>query len=166
MISRAGATTQDPAINYRIADLDALDLLATSFELAYSSLALNYIEDFARLARGVHRALAPGGHFVFSIEHPIYMAAKQPGWLVHEQGHRTWPIDHYACEGERHTDWVASDVLKFHRTLATTVNTLIKTGFVLRHLEEFAPHSRAGRSISRVGRGVGSASNAADCCAT
>ncbi|WP_116810149.1 class I SAM-dependent methyltransferase [Steroidobacter cummioxidans] len=139
MIGRARATTQDQAIEYRMADLDAFDLPEMSFELAYSSLAFHYIEDFARLVRTVHRALVPGGHFVFSIEHPIYMAAKQPGWMTHEQGHRTWPVDHYASEGERHTDWIASGVLKFHRTLGTTVNTLIDTGFVLRHLEEFAP---------------------------
>jgi hypothetical protein len=30
-------------------------------------------------------------------------------------------------------------VLKHHRTLATTLNTLIGTGFELRRLEEFAP---------------------------
>lgn len=139
MISRAQATTQDPAIDYRIANLDAFELPEASFELAYSSLALHYVEDFARLVRTVHRALVPGGHFVFSVEHPIFMASKQPRWLSHEPGHRTWPVDHYALEGERRTDWITSGVLKFHRTIGTTVNTLIDSGLALRHLEEFAP---------------------------
>jgi len=139
MIHRARSTPQDQAIEYRIGNLDALDLPETSFELAYSSLAFHYVEDFARLVRGVHRALVPGGHLVFSIEHPIFMATTHPGWLTHAQGHRTWPVDHYALEGERRTEWITNGVLKFHRTIGTTVNTLIDSGFVLRHLEEFAP---------------------------
>ena len=44
-----------------------------------------------------------------------------------------------AVEGERRTDWFAKGVLKHHRTLGTTLNTLIGAGFELRRVEEFAP---------------------------
>lgn len=40
---------------------------------------------------------------------------------------------------KRRTDWFAKGVLKQHRTLASTLNTLIGAGFELRRLEEFAP---------------------------
>ena len=83
---------------------------------------------------------SPGGHFVFSIEHPIYMASMQPGWLATDDGGRTWPVDHYAVEGPRITDWLAKGVRKQHRTLGTTLNTLIDAGFAIRRvIQEWSP---------------------------
>src|SRR5690606_19549144 len=78
MLARARAATSDTAITYVRADLERLDLREASFDLAYSSLALHYIEDLAGLLSTVHRALVPGAHLIFSIEHPIYMAPTHP----------------------------------------------------------------------------------------
>jgi hypothetical protein len=89
----------------------------------------------------VFRALVPTSHFVFTIEHPIYMAPTCPGWLVKEDGRTVWPLDSYAVEGKRVTDWIAKGVVKQHRTLGTTLNTLIRTGFTIRHVEEWHPTS-------------------------
>lgn len=139
MIARAKADTRDAAIEYHIADLEGLDLPGASFDFAFSALAFHYIEDFERLARMVYRCLVPGSHFVFTIEHPIYMAATHPGWSTGDDGRKTWPINRYSIEGERRTDWFAKGVLKHHRTIATTLNTLIDVGFAIRHIEEFAP---------------------------
>ena len=80
MIGRARADTPEGMIEYRIADLEALDLPEKSFDLAYSSLAFHYVRDFGKLTRTIHRALVARGHLVFNIEHPIYMAAAQPQW--------------------------------------------------------------------------------------
>lgn len=139
MIARARAMTSDDAIEYRIADLDHLDVDENAFDLAYSSLALHYIVDFDRLTRTIHRALNAGGHFVFTIEHPIFMAPKRPGWSVDSDGRRTWPISDYSREGSRTTDWLRKGVVKYHRTLATTLNTLLRQGFTICQVEEFAP---------------------------
>lgn len=139
MIARARAETTAPGVDYRIADLEQLELPAASYDFAYSSLAFHYIEDFGRLVRTVHRALVPGAGFVFTVEHPIYMAPSRPGWSIGADGQRTWPIDRYAVEGPRTTDWLAKGVVKQHRTLGTTVNTLIGSGFSIRHLQEWAP---------------------------
>jgi SAM-dependent methyltransferase len=139
MLARARAATSDPAITYAIADLEQLELSAHSFDLVFSMLAFHYVADFARLVRVIHRALVPGGQLVFSIEHPIYMAAPQPQWILDEAGHKTWPVSAYAREGIRRTDWFVRDVVKFHRTLATTLNTLIAAGFSIDRLAEFAP---------------------------
>ncbi|MCO5158683.1 MAG: class I SAM-dependent methyltransferase [Aquamicrobium sp.] len=139
MIARARADTDDPAIEYRIADLDTAELPAAAFDLVFSMLAFHYVRDFARLARTIHAALAPGGDLIFTIEHPIFMAAAHPRWTRDEDGRRTWPVNGYFSEGERRTDWLADGVLKYHRTLGTTLNTLIGAGFMLRRVEEFVP---------------------------
>ena len=139
MLERARAETADPAIAYRRADLEALDLPAGGFDLAHSALALHYVADLPRLLAVVHRALVPGGRFVASIEHPIYMAPRHPGWIADAQGRRSWPVDGYQEEGPRVTDWLAPGVVKHHRTLGTTLNALIAAGFTLSHVEEWGP---------------------------
>lgn len=147
MLARARAETEDPAITYQRADLETLELPpaeldgaeGAAFDLAYSSLAFHYIADFDRLARGLYGALRPGGQLVFTIEHPIYMAARQPGWSSDAAGHRSWPVNQYALEGPRITDWLAKGVVKYHRTIGTTVNSLIDAGFSLRRLQEWRP---------------------------
>jgi len=139
MIARARTDTDDAGIEYHIADLETLELPKAAFDLVYSALTFHYVRDFGRLIRMIHAALAPGGDLVFTIEHPIFMAAAHPQWLVDKDGRKTWPVYGYSIEGERRTDWFAKDVLKYHRTLATTVNTLIDMGFTLRRIEEFAP---------------------------
>ena len=139
MIARAQATTDAANIDYRIADLEQLELPAASFDFAYSSLAFHYIEDFNKLVATIHQSLAPGAHFVFTIEHPIYMAPAQPNWTTSSDGRRIWPLDGYSVEGKRQTDWLAKGVLKHHRTIGTTLNALIDAGFAIRQVQEWAP---------------------------
>ncbi|MEI9423809.1 class I SAM-dependent methyltransferase [Mesorhizobium sp. Cs1299R1N1] len=139
MLARARAAGPDASVTYERADLDQLSLPQGGFDLAYSSLALHYVEDIERLFRTVHQALSPRGHFVFSTEHPIYMAPTNPGWSSDGEGKRTWPVDRYLVEGPRKTDWLAKGVVKHHRTIGTTLNTLIRTGFTIEHVEEFRP---------------------------
>lgn len=124
---------------YQIADLEHLVLPEASFGFAYSSLAFHYIEDFDRLVRTIHRSLLPGSHFVFTIEHPVYMAPTNPGWSTDAEGRRIWPLDRYSVEGKRVTDWLAKGVVKYHRTLGTTLNTLIAAGFAIRRVQEWSP---------------------------
>ncbi|MDF3933782.1 class I SAM-dependent methyltransferase [Pseudomonas citronellolis] len=139
MIARARLDTADAAIEYRRADLESLALPGAAFDLAFSSLTFHYLRDFPRLLRTLQQALVPGGQLVFSIEHPLYMAAAHPGWLRDEDGRQTWPVNGYAIEGERRTDWFAKGVLKYHRTLAGTLNALMGAGFALYAIDEFAP---------------------------
>ncbi|HWL79480.1 MAG TPA: class I SAM-dependent methyltransferase [Roseomonas sp.] len=139
MLARARASTADPAITYERADLEQLRLPEAAFHLAYSSLALHYIEALPDLMAQVHRALAPGGMLVFSVEHPIYTAPRQPGWTTGPEGRSTWPVDAYLNEGPRSTDWLAKGVVKQHRMIGTYVNLLIGLGFALAHLQEWGP---------------------------
>ena len=139
MLARARDTTADPAIIYSRADLERLDLPETRFDLVYSSLALHYVEDLAGLLGKVSRALVAGGHLVFSVEHPIFTAPTNPGWSIGADGRKTWPIDGYLCEGPRKTDWLATGVVKQHRTLGTYLNLLLRLSFGIAHVEEWGP---------------------------
>jgi len=139
MLARARAETPEGVVSYQVADLEALELGEGSADLVYSSLAFHYVADAARLYASIHKALAPGGQLVFSTEHPIYMASTRPGWLAAEDGTKIWPVDHYFVEGARRTDWLTAGVVKYHRTVGTTLNALIQAGFTITHVEEFCP---------------------------
>ncbi|WP_017475798.1 class I SAM-dependent methyltransferase [Pseudomonas sp. PAMC 26793] len=139
MLARAKEMTSSSAITYGIADLEKLDLPDAAFDLAYSSLAFHYIVDLKGLFARIHQALVPGGRLVFSIEHPIFMAPRQPGWLLDEQGRKRWPVDSYQLEGPRVTNWLADGVIKQHRTVGTLLTLLIQAGFTLTHVDEWGP---------------------------
>lgn len=138
MLERAKAETADGRVSYRRSNLETVELPRAAFDLVYSSLALHYVENLEYLIRQVHVALRPGGRLVFSVEHPIYTAPSAPGWREID-GRRIWPVDSYLAEGSRATDWLAKGVIKQHRTIGGYLTILLRTGFALRHLEEWAP---------------------------
>lgn len=142
MLARAQAATTVDGVRYAIADLEHLALPETAFDVAYSSLAFHYVGDAARLYCSIHRALVPGGHLVFSTEHPILMAPTKPGWVVGADGRKTWPVDRYFVEGRRTTDWLGAGVVKYHRTIGTTLALLIRAGFSIEAVQEFCPDER------------------------
>lgn len=150
MIERARAATADDGIEYRLADLDTLTLPTARFDLAFSSLAFHYVRDYGRLVREISRALVPGGHLVFTIEHPVYMAPAKARWLVEEDGRRAWPVNGYSLEGERRQNWFIEGVIKYHRTLGTTLNALIRAGFEILRVEEFAPTPEQIRALPQL----------------
>jgi ubiquinone/menaquinone biosynthesis C-methylase UbiE len=139
MLERTIEMTSDSAIEYRRLDLEEIEVPERKFDLAFTSLALHYIQNLDRLFRSVYRGLVPGGWFIFSTEHPIYTASRRPEWFIQKDGHRSWPVDQYLVEGSRATDWLTKAVIKQHRTIATTVNLLIQAGFALARLDEWGP---------------------------
>lgn len=139
MLARARSEPGQDGITYQCGDLETLMLPEAAFDVAYSSLVIHYVEDLERLFRVIRQSLSPGGSLVFSTEHPIYMAPRRPEWQVDPEGRRTWPLDAYLIEGPRHTNWLAPGVIKQHRLMGTTLNLLIRTGFTLRHVEEWRP---------------------------
>jgi SAM-dependent methyltransferase len=139
MLAEAAAATRDPAIIYTRADMEQLELPRDAFAVVYSSLALHYVENLDGLVAATYRSLVPGGSFVFSVEHPIFTAPSEPGWLLNSAGRKTWPVDGYLDEGPRSTDWLTKGVIKQHRTLATYVNMLVRVGFAICHVEEWGP---------------------------
>lgn len=138
MLQRARAALQHEGIVYRRADLEHVDLLASSFDAAYSSLAFHYLTNFEECVSRIHRALVPGGRLVFSVEHPIVTASHNPQWLP-AAGGNVWPVDHYFDEGPRSTNWLVDSVIKQHRTIGTYLNTLVRSGFTIAHAEDWGP---------------------------
>lgn len=80
----------------------------------------------------------PAGRLVFSVEHPIFTASRQPGWVT-RGSRQVWPVDSYLDEGARTTEWLVDGVVKQHRTIGTYLGLLLARGFVIAHVEEWGP---------------------------
>ncbi len=121
--------------------MEELDKIEGEFDLAVSSLAMHYIEDYQGVIRNIHRLLVTNGLFVFSQEHPVVTChSGGDRWTRDENGHKLYAnLADYGIEGERHTIWFVDDVLIYHRMFSTVINTLTEEGFTIEKLIEPEP---------------------------
>ncbi len=63
-----------PNTEFHVMDMEHLTFADNSFDFAYSSLAIHYIEDWRQALKEVHRVLKSGSYFLFSCNHPVYSA--------------------------------------------------------------------------------------------
>ena len=140
MLARARESTHDPAIEYRQMAIEDIDFAEETFDIVLSSLALHYVERFDLVCQKVQHCLTPGGTFVLSVEHPIFTALAAQDWYYGQNGERLhWPVDHYQEEGQRQARFLGHDVAKYHRTVATYLNTLLDASFTPTRLAEPQP---------------------------
>ena len=59
------AKNNNPDIEFRVMDMEKLDLADASFDLAYSSLAIHYTEDWTIPLKEAYRVLKPGSKYIF-----------------------------------------------------------------------------------------------------
>lgn len=140
MLREARARTASPRITYLRQAIEDIAFPADAFDLVLSSLALHYVADYAEVCARVRRCLAPGGAFVFSVEHPVFTARGDQQWHVDAEGRPVhWPVDRYFDEGPRQAIFLGERMTKYHRTLTTYVGTLLERGFRLEGLVEPQP---------------------------
>jgi SAM-dependent methyltransferase len=108
-----------------------------AFDLVFSRLALHYIADFATVCSNVFHALAPGGVFVFSVEHPVITSCDR-GWAAGTL-RQDWVVDDYFTTGLRVTSWLGGTVQKYHRTIEDHFLLLQQAGFMIEQLCEAQP---------------------------
>lgn len=140
MLAEAKSRTGQPCVFYRCSAMEDLDFPSGSFDVVISSLAFHYVADFGALVEKIADWLTPGGHFVFSVEHPIFTASGSQDWCYGPDGGiRHFPVDRYFEEGVRRPEFLGEPVIKYHRTLTTYLEALLTAGFRLKHVVEPTP---------------------------
>ena len=143
MLAVARKETGAGNVSYIHAAMEDVDFPDGSFDVVLSSLALHYVASFTDMAREIYRWLAPGGDFVFSIEHPIFTAYGNQDWYRDAEGNILhFPVDNYFFEGAREAVFLGERVTKYHHTLTTVLDGLLSCGFTLRRVVEPQPPAR------------------------
>lgn len=141
MIARAKQLYQHDNIEYIRLPIEEICFHKEEFDLVLSSLAFHYVADLKNILERIYYCLKNNGFLIFSQEHPIATAKKVPnGWVKEQNGKKMhWILDNYNDEGIRKQNWFIDDVIKYHRTTSTIINTLIDTGFkIVKVLEPIA----------------------------
>ncbi|MFS0880203.1 class I SAM-dependent methyltransferase [Metabacillus niabensis] len=140
MLQKAREKTDDPAISYIQMPIEEIDFSNGQFDVVLSSLAFHYIQSFREVCKKVYDSLKPEGSFVFSVEHPIFTSRDEQDWYYDDKGNRLhWAVDHYQSEGIRETTFLTNNVIKYHRTISTYLNDVMKAGFTIGAVEEPIP---------------------------
>lgn len=149
MLNKAKEINNLPRIEYLQMSVEDYTYPEAAFDIVISSLTFHYIKDFNDVTRKVNRSLTAGGFFIFSVEHPVFTAFGSQDWYYDAEGNKMhWPVDRYYIEGKREAVFLGEKVVKYHKTLTTYINSLLKNGFLIKELIEPQPSEEAVQNIA------------------
>lgn len=151
MLEKAREINNMEGIEYVRKALEDVEYPAEKFDVILSSLTFHYIESFDLITEKIYKWLKPKGHFVFSVEHPVFTAEGTQDWAYGTDGEKQhWPVDNYFIEGKRNTTFLGENVVKYHRTLTSYLNALLKQGFKIKEVIEAEPSEEMLKEFSEM----------------
>lgn len=120
-------THRRQGVHYIEADLCQLPDLSGPFDAVVASMVLPAIPDWRGAMRSCVQALAPGGTFVFSVNHPCFEQLRT-SWREHGEYRTRRYLRDYEIPGRHATD--------FHRPCSDYLNEVIGLGCQLRAIAE------------------------------
>lgn len=142
MLDVAREKTTSSVVEYQKVAMEDMQYEPESFDVIISSLAFHYTPDFNLICSKIANFLRPQGMLVFSVEHPIFTAYGSQDWIYDKNGSPMyWPVDNYFTEGMRKATFLGETVVKYHKTLTTYLNTLLKHGFTITAMVEPQPEN-------------------------
>ncbi|MCK9445182.1 MAG: class I SAM-dependent methyltransferase [Tissierellaceae bacterium] len=130
MLKVAKEKTHFSEVEYICGAIEDMDFKEESFDMVLSSLAFHYIKDYKELIEKINKVLKPNGILIFTVEHPVFTAYGTQDWYYDNNKEILhFPVDNYYYEGKRIANFLGEDVVKYHRTITTYLNTLLINNF-------------------------------------
>ncbi|MDO1605029.1 class I SAM-dependent methyltransferase [Lactobacillus sp. YT155] len=140
MLEVANKKNTSKKIEFINADISNIEFPENSFDIVFSSLTFHYLESYEEMILNIKKYLKPEGQLIFSVEHPIFTAQGTQDWNYDERGEiKDFPVDNYFYEGKRDAIFLGEHVTKYHRTLTTYLEDLLKNDFKVEHIIEPMP---------------------------
>lgn len=148
MLNEAKEINNDEKITYLKLPLEDINSINDRFDLAFSSLAFHYIEDFKKLIKDIHSLLNKDGILLFSQEHPLVTAPilNDIGKYIEKEGKRYYLISDYNDNSKRNIKWFDDNIIKYHRSFSLIINTLINQGFEILEVRE----AKVGKDVIKL----------------
>jgi len=148
------AKANNPDLEFHEMDMERLEFPDASFDLAYSSLAIHYVDDWTVPLKEAYRILRPNGKYIFSCGHPVDSAVEFEikdgikyallGRKVNQETReRTVYGDYLAADsnGVKRVTGILADaeITVFHRPVSKMVEQILASGFTIEKLIEPQP---------------------------
>jgi len=134
---------------------DLMELQSSSFDVAFSFMALMDIQDYEAAIAEVFRVLKEGGRFVFVVPHPCFSewsgnGENISGWetRIREDGSKEFLYYYLYDYFQRRVETITWDferltssfvTISYHRTLSDYINKLSKYGLAVTGFDEPEP---------------------------
>lgn len=129
-------------VEYHVAGVDALPFADGEFDTVVACLVFEHVDDLDGAVAEVSRVLAPGGLFVFLLNHPL-LQTPNSGWIddqILDPPEQYWRIGEYLTEKVSIEEVEPGVRVRFvHRPLGRYLNALASVGLVLEHMHEPPP---------------------------
>ena len=126
--------------SYARAWATALPIRSESVDAVVACLVLEHIEPFEPAIDEVVRVLAPGGHFVLFLNHPLLQTPGSGFVDDHILGEQYWRVGPYLPDDETLEEVAPGVRLPFmHRPLGRYINVMADRGLLADHIDEPPP---------------------------
>lgn len=118
-------------IEYINFDIKNLSNLNRKFDIVFSDIVFNYIEDFNKLMHDINNLLEDDGVVVFSQVHPISTASSniESAWTEDENGNLKFLLDSYSNISIRKRKYFDGIFNFYHRRFEEIINISIANNF-------------------------------------
>ena len=123
-------------IKYYVKDITKLDDFDYKFDIVFSDMVFNYIEDYDKLLRDIYNHLNDNGMLVFSEVHPISTASLGESSWVNDSGQLKFQLDNYCNISKRKRVYFNGTFDFYHRRFEELINIAYKNGFIIEELHE------------------------------
>lgn len=125
-------------IEYINLDIDNLSTMTQKFDLVFSDIVFNYIEDFNKLMHDISNLLEDNGVLIFSQVHPISTASLniESTWIKDEKGNLKFLLDNYSNVSVRKRKYFDGIFNFYHRRFEDILNLAIQNGFEITQVVE------------------------------
>lgn len=148
MIKAALERNNSDNIRYKVLAVEDYDYPCETYDIIISSLTLHYVENLTQIFALIYKTLKKNGVFVFTIEHPIFTALGTQEW-IYDKNHNPiyWPVDNYFSEGKRVANFLNESVVKYHHTITSVFQSLLKNNFIIKDVIEPQPTAEMVNTI-------------------
>lgn len=123
-------------IDYFTMDINNLNLIKEKFDIVFSDMVFNYIEDYNKLLLNIYELLNDDGIVVFSQVHPISTASLGESSWVQDNGRLRFQLDNYSNVSKRYRKYFEGNFELYHRRFEELISIAIKNNFEIVELLE------------------------------
>ena len=149
------ARNRDPAGDYRVGRVEALEFEDGVFDLVVSYLTMIDFPDLAAAVKEMARVLRPGGRLLIANLTSLNTAGlgdERLGSSYDAQGRYSYAVDGYLDERAHWVEWSGIRIVNWHRPLETYMSLLLEADLTLTHFAEPAPTGGDPATVDRYRR--------------